>query len=465
MIRRYATGLRIGLMALDAASAVLIAAVAFLLTSAPAPEMAVGRTLAPGLLALFGLAWVWSLAAQDLYRLRVRLSARAEVLAVGRAVAVFAFAAVVVLTMLTLTVLVSVVLLALPTLAIAAILTRATLRKAFREARRRGRNLRSVLVIGTGEPALAFDTKLAEHWELGLRVEGFLGPGARKPQLGERYFGEIDRLPFILHERVIDEVAICLPSATRSEIDELSEMAMAEGKIVRIPTELPEHMIGTAYVEDLDGQPIVSLVTGPDKAMALAVKRLIDIGGATLGLIVLSPVFAVVAIAIGLTDGRPILFRQPRVGLRGRTFMVVKFRTMSKDADSQRAALRQYNEVSGNAAFKMSDDPRITRIGRVLRRTSIDELPQLWNVLRGEMSLVGPRPHPLDDVAGYDPWHRRRLTMKPGITGLWQIAGRREPDFDRWVRFDLEYIDHWSLWLDLRLLIRTIPAMLRAEGR
>jgi exopolysaccharide biosynthesis polyprenyl glycosylphosphotransferase len=240
---------------------------------------------------------------------------------------------------------------------------------------------------------------------------------------------------------------------------------MAEGKIVRIPTERPEYVISAGYVQDLDGQPVVSLVTGPDRVMALAMKRLIDIGGATLGLILLSPLFAVVAIAIGVTDGMPILFRQPRVGLRGRTFLVVKFRTMSKDADSQRAALRQYNEVTGNAAFKMTDDPRVTRIGRILRRTSIDELPQLWNVLRGEMSLVGPRPHPLDDVAGYDPWHRRRLTMKPGITGLWQVAGRREPDFDRWVRFDLEYIDHWSLWLDIRLLIRTIPAMLRAEGR
>jgi len=465
MIRRYAPGLRIGLMTLDAGSAVLIAVVVFVLTPAQEPASAAGRVDAPGLLLLFGLGWVWSLAAQDLYRFRVRWSARTEVLAVGRAIAVFAFAAVVVLDVLSLTTLASVLLLALPALAIASILMRAALRRAFREARRRGRNIRSVLVIGTGEPALAFDTKLAEHWELGLRVEGFLGSGDNRSQLGGRYFGEIDRLPAVLYERVIDEVAICLPSATRSEIDDLSELVMAEGKIVRIPTELPEYMTSTAYVEDLDGQPIVSLVTGPDRVMALAMKRLIDIGGATLGLILLSPLFAVVAIAIGLTDGRPILFRQPRVGLHGRTFLVVKFRTMSKDADSQRAALRQYNEVSGNASFKMTDDPRVTRIGRVLRRTSIDELPQLWNVLRGEMSLVGPRPHPLDDVAGYDPWHRRRLTMKPGITGLWQIAGRREPDFDRWVRFDLEYIDHWSLWLDLRLLIRTIPAMLRAEGR
>ena len=189
-----------------------------------------------------------------------------------------------------------------------------------------------------------------------------------------------------------------------------------------------------------------------------------DIGGAIVGLILLSPLLLGVAAVILVTDGRPVLFRQPRVGLQGRVFSVVKFRTMTKDADGQRAALREFNEVTG-AAFKMTDDPRITTVGGTLRRLSLDELPQLWNVLLGEMSLVGPRPHPLDDVAEYQPWHRRRLAMKPGITGLWQIAGRRNSDFDAWVRYDLEYIDHWSLWLDLRLLIQTIPALLRAEGR
>jgi lipopolysaccharide/colanic/teichoic acid biosynthesis glycosyltransferase len=138
---------------------------------------------------------------------------------------------------------------------------------------------------------------------------------------------------------------------------------------------------------------------------------------------------------------------------------------MERDADARRAELRNRNEVVGNASFKMTNDPRVTPIGRVLRRTSIDELPQLWNVLTGEMSLVGPRPHPFDDVAGYDDWHRRRLSMKPGITGLWQIGGRTDADFDRWVIKDLEYIDRWSLWLDLRVIAQTLPALLRAEGR
>jgi lipopolysaccharide/colanic/teichoic acid biosynthesis glycosyltransferase len=138
---------------------------------------------------------------------------------------------------------------------------------------------------------------------------------------------------------------------------------------------------------------------------------------------------------------------------------------MTRDADSQRDALRASNEISGSASFKLTEDPRVTRVGRVLRKTSIDELPQLWNVLKGEMSLVGPRPHPFDDVAGYAPWHRRRLSVKPGITGLWQVKGRLDPTFDHWVQLDLEYIDHWSIWLDFRLLLKTVPALLRAEGR
>jgi lipopolysaccharide/colanic/teichoic acid biosynthesis glycosyltransferase len=210
---------------------------------------------------------------------------------------------------------------------------------------------------------------------------------------------------------------------------------------------------------------VVTVAAGPMTTRWLLAKRGLDIVGATAGLIVLSPLFGAVGVAILLTDGRPILFRQSRSGHRGRVFKVAKFRTMTPDADAQRAGLRQYNEVSGNASFKMTNDPRITATGRFLRRSSIDELPQLWNVLRGEMSLVGPRPHPLDDVAGYDSWHRGRLAMKPGITGLWQVEGRREADFDRWVRYDLEYIDRWSFWLDVQLLIKTIPALLRAEGR
>ena len=199
--------------------------------------------------------------------------------------------------------------------------------------------------------------------------------------------------------------------------------------------------------------------------MALAVKRAMDIVGAAIGLIFLSPLFLLVALAIIVADGRPVLFRQPRAGLGGRPFSIAKFRTMGRDADAQREELRGRNEIAGNASFKLTDDPRVTRLGRFLRRSSIDELPQLWNVLIGEMSLVGPRPHPFDDLEGYADWHFRRLSVKPGITGLWQIGARTDTDFDRWTQLDLAYIDRWTLMLDIKILLGTIPALLRADGR
>jgi lipopolysaccharide/colanic/teichoic acid biosynthesis glycosyltransferase len=201
------------------------------------------------------------------------------------------------------------------------------------------------------------------------------------------------------------------------------------------------------------------------RSQRLLVKRLVDVIGACLGIVILSPVLGAVALAILVTDGRPVLFRQPRAGLKGRPFSIAKFRTMRVGADGERAALRARNEITGQAAFKLTDDPRVTRLGHVLRKTSLDELPQLWNVIRGDMSLVGPRPHPFDDVAGYEPWHTERLDMQPGITGQWQISARRSSDFDEWVRLDLEYIDNWSLRTDLAILLKTIPALLRSEGR
>ena len=193
-------------------------------------------------------------------------------------------------------------------------------------------------------------------------------------------------------------------------------------------------------------------------------KRLFDVTLGSLAPVLLAPLYAGIAVAIALMEGAPVLYRQERVGLNGRRFHVVKFRTMVRDADARLSSLLARNEIRGKA-FKLTDDPRVTRLGRFLRRSSLDELPQVWNVLRGHMSLVGPRPPLTCEVAAYDAWHRRRLSMKPGITGLWQIAGRREPEFDKWVAMDLEYIDHWSPWLDVKIILRTVPALLRAQGR
>jgi lipopolysaccharide/colanic/teichoic acid biosynthesis glycosyltransferase len=203
----------------------------------------------------------------------------------------------------------------------------------------------------------------------------------------------------------------------------------------------------------------------PPGRLGMAAKRTLDVLGASAGLIVLGPFLIWVAAAIVLLDGRPVLFRQERAGLGERPFRLFKFRTMRVGADAERAALRAHNEITGGASFKLTNDPRVTRLGRILRRTSVDELPQLLNVMRGEMSLVGPRPHPFDDLAGYQVWHHRRFAMKSGITGLWQVNSRRDPDFDRWVELDLEYIRTWSLLLDIKILARTVPAMVRGEGR
>jgi exopolysaccharide biosynthesis polyprenyl glycosylphosphotransferase len=258
----------------------------------------------------------------------------------------------------------------------------------------------------------------------------------------------------------VDEVAICLPSSSIKLVEPIARLCEEEGRIVRIPAdEVPGLILPGGRLEDFDGMAVLSLVYGPDRIVALIIKRALDIVGAAVGLLILSPLMLLVGALVLVGEGTPVLFHQVRVGLHGRAFRMVKFRTMVPDAEEQLAELEELNEIQGQA-FKLTDDPRVPRVGRLLRRTSLDELPQLWNVLTGSMSLVGPRPPLPREVAGYDLWHRRRLSMKPGITGLWQVSARREVDFDRWVALDLDYIDRWSLWLDFKILLRTVPALL-----
>jgi exopolysaccharide biosynthesis polyprenyl glycosylphosphotransferase len=268
----------------------------------------------------------------------------------------------------------------------------------------------------------------------------------------------------VFHAEVIDEVAICLPVSQWGRIDEIARLCAGEGKIVRIPMYVLERTLSTGRVEEFGGLPIYSIVTGPDRVVGLIAKRSLDLVGSALLLVLLSPLFLVIAVAIRMASPGPVLFTQRRVGLNGRPFDVIKFRTMVAGAEDQLAQLLDRNEILGHA-FKLTDDPRITPIGAWLRRTSLDELPQLWNVLRGQMSLVGPRPPLPSEVAGYDVWHRRRLSMKPGMTGLWQVGSRHEQSFDQWVEADLTYIDGWSFVLDLKILFRTIPAVLGRSGR
>jgi exopolysaccharide biosynthesis polyprenyl glycosylphosphotransferase len=466
MIRRHAAGLRALLMATDAFLAVVLLVV--LSAWRFGDDWAVWwRQIVPvpeAVLALYAVTWLLALTTNGLYRPRARWSIRSEAFDIVRATVVMALVTLSVLFVFRLPDVSRLLLVVLfPVQALLTLASRVVLRISLERYRSGGGNLRNVLVLGAGARGQAFAAKLESHRELGLRIEGFLDE-SEEFDLPSRwpYLGTLDQLETVLHERIVDEVAICLPFSQWSLIDAIAHLCEEEGKIVRIPMDVLDRALSAGRVEELDGTPVFSLVSGPDRALALAAKRLLDIAAAGLGLVILSPVLAVIGLAIRLGDGGPVLFRQRRIGLHGRPFGVVKFRTMAVDAEERLAELKAANEIAGHA-FKLSNDPRVTPVGRFLRRTSLDELPQLWNVLRGEMSLVGPRPPLPTEVAGYDLWHRRRLSMKPGITGLWQVRGRRDPEFDRWVESDLEYIDRWSLWLDIKILFRTIPAAV--QGR
>jgi len=260
-----------------------------------------------------------------------------------------------------------------------------------------------------------------------------------------------------------DEVRMFGPSASTPYAEPLRTIATELSKTIRIvPDPVAQQLSGEQVA--VDGFFRWSQVRNDPHEFGLVAKRLIDIVGASFGLVVLAPLFLAVALTIRLHEGSTILFRQTRVGLDGRPFTIFKFRTMVRDAEALLVNVAHLNMRDG-PLFKAMNDPRVTSIGAFLRRSSLDELPQLWNVLRGEMSLVGPRPPLPNEVAAYEGWHYRRLSVKPGITGLWQIEARQEPGFDRLVECDLSYIDRWSLGLDLKILILTIPAVVLGTGR
>jgi exopolysaccharide biosynthesis polyprenyl glycosylphosphotransferase len=412
----------------------------------------------------YALAWVAILWLHGLYRPRARWTIRSEALAIARATIVLGLITGTVLFAFRLPDVSRLFLLILfPSQWFITLATRVVLRVTFERLRARGYNLRYVVVVGSKDRARAFAAKLEDHRELGLRIVGFLddAPPDDLPTKW-RYLGPVDKIEELLHATVIDEVALCLPFTEWDRMNAIAHLCEEQGKIVRVPVDMLDRAFSAGRFEDLDGTPVYSLVSGPDRAVALVVKRAIDLAVSALAMVVGFPLLLGIAIAIRLRDGSPVLFRQTRIGLHGRKFEMLKFRTMSIDAEDRLEELRQHSEVNG-AAFKMTKDPRVTRIGKFLRRASLDELPQLWNVLRGDMSLVGPRPALPREVDTYDLWHRRRLSMKPGLTGLWQVSARRSSDFDTWAALDLSYIDRWSLWLDLKILARTLPAAI--EGR
>ena len=470
MIRRHASALRFLFALVDAAGALValafVGAIRFqdgtgvleaLQLAIPSWELAV---------AAFITLWPVSLWIHGLYRVRARLTIRRELLDIARSVILFAALILSLLFLLKLGDVSRGVLIPLfPTMGLISFGARLALRGLLARLRLRGRNTRFVLILGTNVRAQRFADMLESHSELGLQVIGHVETDGEEPALLTRpILGDLEAVEDILHTNVVDEVALCLPVSQWQRIDELARLCEEEGKIVRVPLYVLEHTLSAGRVEEVDGLPIYSMVTGPDRILALTAKRVVDLVGSAVAMVVLSPLLAGIAVAVRLDSPGPILFRQERVGVHGRRFSIVKFRTMVAGAEELLEELKDRNEIRGHA-FKLTSDPRITKVGRWLRATSLDELPQLFNVLRGEMSIVGPRPPLVSEVEGYDIWHRRRLSMKPGITGLWQVNGRHEQDFDRWVETDLEFIDGWSFWLDLRIMARTIPAMLHRQGR
>ena len=319
---------------------------------------------------------------------------------------------------------------------------------------RRGMGEKPIVLIGADDKNAEFERLLREHPEWGLRVTTRLAPTLES----------FEKLPALLHSQPIACVVFNVPQISFAEVERAILACEVEGIEAWLVADFVRTSIARASVDDFHGKPLLVFRSAPEASWPLIFKRGMDITGAAFGLLILGPlVMLPVAIAIKLTSPGPILFRQQRSGLRGRLFTMLKFRSMVDNAEMLRVELETFNEMSG-PVFKMSQDPRVTRIGRFIRRASIDEFPQLWNVLVGDMSLVGPRPPIPGEVEKYDPWHRRRLSMKPGLTCLWQISGRNTIGFDQWMKLDLEYIDNWSLLLDFKILARTIPVVLSGFG-
>jgi exopolysaccharide biosynthesis polyprenyl glycosylphosphotransferase len=344
------------------------------------------------------------------------------------------------------------------------------LRVIARWVRSKGLNYRTLLIVGTGRRATDIARMVAGHKYWGYKILGFVSDGHRLSNGWARYrvFGNVPDLKRILETgeigEPIDEIVFAV---TRKKLDEMKQIfLMCEelGIRTRVAMNFIQNRVARLEIEELEGVPFLTFTTTPSNEAHLAMKRALDVALSVMVLGLAAPVIAVAALAIKLTSPGSVLFKQRRMGLNGRVFTLYKFRTMIEDAHARREEVAHLNEMNG-PAFKAKDDPRVTPVGRWLRRFSLDEIPQLWNVLKGDMSLVGPRPPIPEEVASYHRWHRRRLSMKPGLTCLWQISGRNQiQDFDHWMKLDLQYIDNWSPSLDFKILLRTIPAVLSGKG-
>ena len=335
--------------------------------------------------------------------------------------------------------------------------------------RRAGHNLRQMLILGSNERALEFARSIEARPELGYRIVGFVDEDWPRivefKKVGHTVACDFSTLPEFLRNNVVDEVANYLP--LRSFYEHASVVAALcelHGIILRFNSDIFGLKTGRSRTVEFNGDHHITSHADINDGVPMMIKRALDIVGSLLLLLLFAPLLSVVALLIKLTSEGPVFFLQERVGYNKRKFSIYKFRTMIPGAEEMMVELKNLNEVSG-PVFKIKNDPRITPLGKILRRASIDELPQLINVLKGDMSLVGPRPLPVRDYQGFrKDWQRRRFSVRPGITCLWQVNGRSSVAFEEWMKLDIQYLDEWSLWLDLKILARTIPAVVKGSG-
>lgn len=360
-----------------------------------------------------------------------------------------------------------VVLLTWATVTLIGILSRIVLRWILTAARKSGYNSRHVVFIGTDEHALDLAQNIESHPELGCRVVGFIAEDEKASATAISKWpvvGKISAIKEFLEKRTVDEAIICLSIKDQfPQIYHVFELCRELGVVVRlIPREADLKVLTRLQIESFGDYRVITFFR-EKLLLQLLLKRIMDLLISATALLVLSPLMLVVAIIIKVTSPGPIFFVQERIGMNRRKFKLLKFRSMVADAEKRKKELEALNEMDG-PVFKVRNDPRVTRIGKFIRKTSIDELPQLINVLKGEMALVGPRPPLPSEVDQYEWLHRRRLSIKPGITCLWQVNGRNTVTFGKWMEMDKEYVENWSIWLDIKILCRTLPVVLLGHG-
>ena len=324
-----------------------------------------------------------------------------------------------------------------------------------------------VMVVGTGERALRMGRDLESSAHYGIKLGGFLSERSEgfPPEIALReshLVRPIGDLPAIFRRQIVDEIVFAVGSESLAELEEVFLLCDEEGVRTRVAVDFFPHVNSTVTLDRLGSTPLLTFSAAPYDEIRLLVKRVTDVLIAAAGLVVLAPFMAAIVVAIRMSSPGPAIFRQVRCGLNGRRFIFYKFRSMCKNAEALKESLAHLN--TRETAFKIPDDPRLTPLGRYLRKFSVDEWPQLWNVLRGDMSLVGPRPAVPSEVEHYKRWQRRRLRMRPGLTCLWAVSGRDNVDFETWMKLDMQYIDNWSLALDWKILLRTIPRVLTGHG-